>query len=427
LTAEDGAIVHKADRGKRVSYAELTKGKRIERRVSQKAVLKAVSDFSIVGKPVLRTDGRDKVTGKAKYAADVRVPGMLCAKILRPPAHGATLKSVDTSEAEKTPGVRVVRQRDLVAVLHEHPDVAEEALKKVKAHFDLPPATVDDKTIFDHLLGVAPEGKTVAEGGDLAQGKKLATSLVEATYLNGYVAHAPMEPHAAVAKIEGEKVTVWASTQNPFGVKEEVARTLGVPSGNVRVITPFVGGGFGGKTANQQAVEAAMLAKAAGRPVQVAWTREEEFFYDTFRPAAIVKIRSGVDGAGKIVLWDYHVYFAGERGCQQFYDMAHHATVSHGSGWTAGAGTHPFRTGAWRAPSNNTNTFARESQIDQMAAKAGADPVEFRLKNLKDARMIRVLKAAAEKFGWTPKKSPSGRGFGVACGTDAGTYVAFIA
>jgi len=427
LRAENGVISHKEQKEKRLSYAELTKGKRIERRVAGKAALKAVSDFTLVGKPVLRRDARDKVTGRAKYAGDVSLPGMLSVKILRPPAHGATLKSVDTSAAEKTPGVRVVKAGGLVAVLHEQPDVAEEALGKVIAQFDLPKADVDDKTIFDHLLKVAPEGRTVARGGDLQRGEKLASGLVEATYRNSYVAHAPIEPHAAVAKVEGEKATVWASTQNPFGARDEVARALGLASANVRVITPFVGGGFGGKTNNQQAVEAAILAKQVGRPVQVVWSRAEEFFYDTFRPAAVVKIKSGVDGAGKIVLWDYHVYFAGDRGAQQFYDVPHHATVAHGGGWVGPPGSHPFRTGPWRAPSNNTNTFARESQIDLMAAKVGADPVEFRLRNLKDERMIRVLKAAAKQFGWTPQKRPSGRGFGAACGVDSGTYVAFMA
>jgi isoquinoline 1-oxidoreductase len=334
---------------------------------------------------------------------------------------------VDTSEAERLPGVRVLKEGDLVAVLHEHPDLAEQALGKVKAQFDRPPTEVDDKTIFSHLLKVAPEGRIVARGGDLERGAALASGLIEATYLNGYVAHAPMEPHAALARIENGRVTVWASTQNPFGARDEIARRLGLASAKVRVITPFVGGGFGGKTNNQQAVEAALLARAVGRPVQVVWSRAEEFFYDTFRPAAVVKIRSGVDGTGRIVHWDYHVYFAGERGCQQFYDVPHHATVSHGSGWTAESGTHPFRTGPWRAPSNNTNTFAREAQIDLMAVKAGIDPVAFRLKNLTDPRMLRVLKAAAQQFGWQPKKAPSGRGLGVACGTDAGTYVAWIA
>jgi isoquinoline 1-oxidoreductase len=222
-------------------------------------------------------------------------------------------------------------------------------------------------------------------------------------------------------------VTVWASTQSPFGVKGEVARALGVTPENVRVITPFVGGGFGGKSQSSQAVEAAILAKAVGKPVQVCRTREEEFFQDTFRPAAVVKINSGVDNTGKIVFWDYTVYFAGERGGAQFYAIPHHRTAASGASWGSGTGSHPFATGAWRAPGNNTNTFARESQIDMMAAAAGVDPVEFRLKNLTDSRMVRVLKAAADKFGWRPGKAPSKRGYGVACGTDAGSYVAAIA
>jgi isoquinoline 1-oxidoreductase len=286
---------------------------------------------------------------------------------------------------------------------------------------------VDDTTIFDHLLKVAPEGRTLAKGGNLKTGEQAASHVFEATYLSSYVAHAPIEPHAAVARIEDGKLTVWASTQTPFPLRDELVRVLGLPAGSVRVITPFVGGGFGGKTANQQAVEAALLAKSVGKPVQVAWSRPEEFFFDTFRPASIIKIKSGVDDAGRIVLWDFHVYFAGEREARHFYDIPNHSTTSYGGGFRSEPGTHPFATGAWRAPATNNNTHARESQIDIMAAKMGADPVEFRLKNLKDPRMIRVLQAAAEKFGWTPGKTPSGRGFGVACGIDSGTYVAHIA
>ena len=245
--------------------------------------------------------------------------------------------------------------------------------------------------------------------------------------MNSYVAHAPIEPHTAVAKIEGNKATVWASTQTPFPAQEEIAQALGFPSKNVRIIPPFVGGGFGGKTRNMQAVEAARLAKLTGKPVKVAWSRAEEFFNDTFRPAAIVKIKSGIKDSGKIFLWDYIVYFAGERGSQQFYDIPHHRTASTGGGWRGTPGSHPFGTGAWRAPGNNTNTFARESHIDIMASKAGIDPLEFRLKNLKDKRMLGVLTAAAEKFGWTKSKAAKGRGYGISLGIDAGTYVAHMA
>ncbi|HEY4613692.1 MAG TPA: molybdopterin cofactor-binding domain-containing protein, partial [Bacteroidota bacterium] len=162
-----------------------------------------------------------------------------------------------------------------------------------------------------------------------------------------------------------------------------------------------------------------------GKPVQVAWTRAEEFFMDSFRPAAVVKIRSGITSAGTIGFWDYNVYFAGERGAQHFYSVPNHRTNVFGSNW--GGSAHPFATGAWRAPANNTNTFARESQIDIMAAKAGVDPFEFRMKNLQDEKMKRVLKAAGEKFGWKPAKGPSGRGYGIALGIDAGTSVAMIA
>lgn len=426
LTVEAGVIYNKSQRQKKVSYAQLAKGKKITRRLEKEKVLEKPSDFTIVGTPVLRRDAVDKVTGKARFAGDLQEEGMLYARILRPPAHGAKLISADTSGAKTIAGARVIQDGDMIAVLHEDPELADQALKKIKAQWDKPEAKVDEKTIFDHLLKVAPPGDIVSGGGNLAEGEKASKTIIEKTYLNGYVAHATIETHTALAKVEGGKATIWASTQSPFGVKEEVASALGFQSKDVHVITPFVGGGFGGKGSSRQAVEAARLAKIAGRPIQVAWTRPEEFFYDTFRPAAVVKIKAGVTGLGAISLWDYGVYFAGERGSQHFYDIPHHRTMTYGSGWQGQPGSHPFGTGPWRAPANNTNTFARESQIDILAAAAEMDPLEFRMKNLKDTRMIRVLKAAAEKFGWTPAKAPSGRGHGIACGIDAGTYVAHM-
>ena len=426
LTVEAGVIYNKSQRQKKVSYAQLAKGKKITRRLEKEKVLEKPSDFTIVGTPVLRRDAVDKVTGKARFAGDLQEEGMLYARILRPTAHGAKLISADTSGAKTIEGARVIQDGDMIAVLHEDPELADQALKKIKAQWEKPEAKVDEKTIFDHLLKVAPPGDIVSEGGNLAEGEKASKTIIEKTYLNGYVAHATIETHTALAKVEGGKATIWASTQSPFGVKEEVASALGFQSKDVHVITPFVGGGFGGKGSSRQAVEAARLAKIAGRAIQVAWTRPEEFFYDTFRPAAVVKIKAGVTGLGAISLWDYEVYFAGERGSQHFYDIPHHRTMTYGSGWQGQPGSHPFGTGPWRAPANNTNTFARESQIDILAAAAETDPLEFRLKNLKDTRMSRVLKAAAEKFGWTPAKAPSGRGHGMACGIDAGTYVAHI-
>src|SRR4029077_16035606 len=193
-----------------------------------------------------------------------RVPGMLYASILRPPAHGAKMKSADTDACKQIPGVQVVHEGDLVAVLHPFPDVAEAALAKIKAEFDVPEPKVDDKTIFDHLLKVASEPGERAHGGDLEEGKKLAAKKFESTYLNSYVSHAAMETHTALANIEGDQATVWASTQSPFGTRDQIASALGFPPEKVRVIVPFVGGGFGGKSQSSQATEAARLAKAVG-------------------------------------------------------------------------------------------------------------------------------------------------------------------
>jgi isoquinoline 1-oxidoreductase len=291
----------------------------------------------------------------------------------------------------------------------------------------MPELDLDEDSIFEHLLKVAPAGEALDRGGDLDAGMSVSIAKARHTYLDGYVAHAPMETHTAVAEFVDGKSTIWASTQTPFRLQTETAEALGLPEGKVRVISPFVGGGFGGKTSNRQAIEAARIAKRTGRPVQVSWSRAEEFFFDTFRPAAVVTIDAGVGENGRITYWDYTTYFAGARGAEQFYDIPHHRTVAAPGGWRGGPGTHPFATGAWRAPGNNTNTFARESHLDVLAAQAGVDPVEFRLENLRDAKMERVLKTVATKFGWKPATAPSGRGQGVALGVDAGTYVGLTA
>jgi nicotinate dehydrogenase subunit B len=426
LTVRNG-IVTDAAQGEHVSYAELVQGKRIERHI-EKVSLKAVSQYTLLLQSPARKDALEKVTGKAKYAGDIVLPKMLHARLLRPPAHGATLKTADTSAAEKTPGVRVVKSGETIAVLHEHRDVADEALALIKAHFDVPQPTVDDKTIFEHLLKNAPAPQIVGESGDLAEGEKLASTVIDQTYLNSYVAHSPMETHSATATIENDKVTVWASTQTPFSVKQQVSQALDLPPDNVRIITPFVGAGFGGKSASRQAIEAARLAKLTGVPVQVVWDRNEEFYYDTFRPAAVVKIRAGVSDARRVTFWNFQVFCAGDREAKQFYDVPNQRTTSSG-GWGGSnpAGLHPFAVGPWRGPSVNTNTFARESHIDILANKAGVDPLEFRLAHLSDKRMRRVLEAAAKQFGWSPARTPSGRGIGMACAIYMGTYVATMA
>jgi isoquinoline 1-oxidoreductase len=427
LRGEEGVVFLASDPRTRITYGQLAKGQKIVRTLEGKAVTKAVSRFRIMGRPEKRRDARAKVTGKALFAGDVRVPGMLYAKILRPPAHGAVRKSLDTSAAGRLPGVVVVNEGGMVAVLAPDPETAEKALGLVKADFDVPKPAFDDKTVFAHLLSVAGEGEEREKKGDLAEGRKISKTLFEGTYLNGYGAHAPIESHTSLARFEDGTMTVWAATQSPFGTQQAVEQALGLPKENVRVITPFVGGGFGGKSAGPQSVEAAKLAKFTGKPVQVAWSRAEEFFLDSFRPAAVVKITSGIDGAGRISLWDYQVYAAGSRSAEQFYDVPNNLIRTYGRWGLDTPKMHLFATGPWRAPGANINVFARESQIDTMAAKAKVDPLEFRLNNTSDKRMRSVLEAAAGRFGWKKAVGPSGRGVGVACGIDAGTYVALMA
>ncbi|HET9212205.1 MAG TPA: molybdopterin cofactor-binding domain-containing protein [Thermoanaerobaculia bacterium] len=409
LTVENGVVSVQGSPDRKVTYAELAQGRKIARLIDEKAVLRSVAQFKVMGKSPRRLDGREKVTGAAHYAGDVRLPGLLYARVLRPPAHGATLASVDISAAERRPGVKVVKLDDLVAVLHADPEAAGAALADLKAGWKIAPLDLDPENIFDHLEKTATHGEEKDRKGDVDAARTAASRLFESTYRKGYVAHSPMEPHTAVTQPKDGRMTVWASTQTPFPLRDQIAQALKVDTMKVRVITPYLGGGFGGKSAGRQAIEAARLAAATGQPVQVAWTRAEEFFYDTFDPAAVVKVTSAVDGNGKITLWDYAVYAAGDRGAALFYDIPNARVQAFGGttyGPQSGPSLHPFATGPWRAPGARMNVFAVESQIDLMAAAAGIDPLQFRLRNTSDERMRKVLQAAAATFGWPGSKSP---------------------
>ncbi|MBK7133709.1 MAG: xanthine dehydrogenase family protein molybdopterin-binding subunit [Bacteroidales bacterium] len=426
LEAKDGIIIDTKNPKNTVSYSQLAKGKRIEKFLDVKPTPEDYTKFYYVGKSYKHSDASLKVTGAAKYTGDLKLPGMVYARILRPPSHGAKLTSVDYSAAEKLPGVKVIRDGDLVAVLHENREKADAALATIKAEYSFNEMPVNDKTVFEWMLKADSRANVVRSKGDLEAGRQQSEKVFESEYHDPYLAHAPMETHTALAQFENGKMTVWAATQTPYPLQDSISRDLGLPLDKVRVIVPFVGGGFGGKSAYQQGNEAAKLAKLSGKPVMVMWTRDEEFFYDNFHSAAVIKIKSGIDKEGMIKLWDYHVYYAGTRGSETIYDVPNNKTTDYSRNREAPP-VHPFSTGPWRAPNANTNTFAREVQIDIMASAAGIDPLEFRLKNLKDEKMIACLKSVADKFGYVPGKSPSGRGIGVACGTDAGTWVAHMA
>ena len=426
LEVRDGVVSDTKDSKKTVSYAQLAKGKRIEKFLDVKPSMKDFTKFKSIGKSYNRSDSTQKVTGEAKYTGDMKLPGMVFARILRPPSHAAKLKSVDYSQAEKIAGTKVVREGDFIAVINESRDKADEAIVKIKAEYSFHELPVNDKTIYEYMQKADSTVTSVKSEGDIEAGKKLCDKTFDSEYHDPYVAHSAIETHTALAQLENGKMTVWASTQSPFGLREGIMHELSMTADKVRVITPFVGGGFGGKGEFQQGIEAAKLAKMTGKPVMLMWTREEEFFFDTFHPAGVVKIKSGIDKSGLIKFWEYNLYYSGTRGSEALYDIPN-IHISHHDQKNGASPVHQFGTGAWRAPNNNTNTFAREVQIDIMASAAAMDPLEFRRKNLKDENLLGCLKAVAEKFGYVPAKAPSGRGIGIAIGSDAGAWVAHMA
>jgi len=421
LEAKEGVVYVKNDPSKKISYANLTKGQKIIESLKDKPSIKKAKDFKVIGTPIVRLDAEAKVSGKAKYSGDIKLPGMVYASIVRPAVYGSKKLSVDASKLGQFEGAKLIEDGNLVAVIHSNSEIAYAAAQTVKVNWEAPKLDINQDTIFKYLEDTLKESKIHQEGGNLATGKSASTTIIEADYQDGYKAHASMETHCATCYFQGDKLTIWASTQSPFGTRKRIAKALEMELEKVHVKQILLGGGFGGKISDLQAVEAARIARISGKPVQLVWSRREEFMFVGFRPAAVMKVRSGVDGNGKLKLWNFDIYCAGTRGTSLFYDIEHNRTRMFDD-----KKVHPFGVGAWRAPGNNSTTFARESHIDVTAHKLGIDPLEFRLNNLKDERMRTTLELAAKTFGWkTPKKE--GHGYGIALGDDAGTCVALIA
>ncbi|SNR52050.1 xanthine dehydrogenase family protein molybdopterin-binding subunit [Lutibacter flavus] len=435
LTIEEGVIFVKNNTTIKTTFAEITKGKKIVQSLSKKPSIKTSKEFKIIGKPTISADAVDKVTGKAMYSGDIKLPNMVYATVVRPAVYGSKKLKVDASGLAAFEGIQLIEEEDLVAVIHADPEIANKAAKKVKVSWEAPEARADNESIFQYLEAHIKDSNVYEEAGNLEIGNKTSTKIIKTAYQDGYKAHAPIETHAATCYFEKDKLTMWVSSQTPFGTREQLANTLNIPLENVHIKQIFLGGGFGGKIYNQQAIEAAKIAKSCGKPVQLVWSRKEEFMYDRFRPAALMNVKSGVDDKGKLNLWEFDIYCAGTRGTKLFYDVPNNRTRMFNEKNVRGdshtnrlnnVSVHPFGTGAWRAPGNNSTTFARESHIDTTALAAGIDPLEFRLNNLKNVDMIVTLKLAAETFGWTRKKE-DGHGYGIALGEDAGTCVAILA
>ncbi|HXG93946.1 MAG TPA: molybdopterin cofactor-binding domain-containing protein [Blastocatellia bacterium] len=424
LTASEGKITNAATK-QSLTYGQLTKGQKLMKAVSGNAPLASAERWKVAGKSIPKVDGRAFVTGKHKYTSDMKLPGMLYGKILRPNAVGARLASVDTRGAESIAGVTVVRDGDFIGVAAPSPEAATSAIAAIKAEWKAPEPQPSSKDIFDYLKKHPAESQEGRGGnatvtGNVDEAMAAADKKLEQTYTVHYIAHVPLEPRAAVAEWRGESVTVWTGTQRPFGVRSELARAFHIPEERVRVIMPDTGSGYGGKHTGETAIEAARLARAAGKPVKVVWTRQEEFTWAYFRPAGVIEVKAALAKDGTVTAWEFHNYNSGPAAIRTPYNVANQKIEFHQT-------LYPLRQGSYRGLAATANNFARESFMDELAHAAKMDPLEFRLKNMKDARLKAVLEAAAEKFGWGKSKPAEGHGFGIACGFEKGGYVATCA
>jgi nicotinate dehydrogenase subunit B len=395
-----------------VEYTALTKGQQRTQTVAAETPLTPANNWKIAGQPVHKVNGRDFVTGRHRYPSDQKLSDMLYGKVLRPASFGATLVSVDTQKADQM-GATVVRDGNFVGVAAASTELAEAALAAIRAEWKFEPQP-SSKNLFEYLKKGTSEGKDPSGDGDrydvgvVDQALASADQRLQQTYTVSYIAHVPLEPRAALAKWEGDNLTVWTGTQRPFGVRGQLAEAFRIPEDKVRVLMPDTGSGYGGKHTGETAIEAARIARAAKHPVKLVWTREEEFTWAYFRPAGVIDVTAGVRGDGTITAWEFHNYNSGSAGIRIYYEIPNQRIVFHET-------QSPLRQGSYRALAATANHFARESHMDELAHALKMDPLEFRLKNLKNERLRAVFEAGAQKFGWGRAK-PEGSGFGMGGG-----------
>jgi nicotinate dehydrogenase subunit B len=421
LMASNGKVTEK--KGSRsLTYGELTQGDNLVKVVTGNPALTPATEWKIGGTPVPKAGCRDFVTGKHKYPSDIVRPGMLFGAVLRPDGFNATLESIDISAAEKLAGVKVVRDGDFVGTVAPDAYTAQQAVTAIHAKWEIP-AQASNQGLFEYLKSNPESGRDKAPqhvAGSVAQAMSSADLKLDEQYTVQYIAHAPLEPRAAVAEWDGDQVTVWTGTQRPFGVRDELMQAFHLSPAQVRVIQPDMGSGYGGKHTGEAALEAARLAKAAGKPVKVEWTRREEMTWAYFRPAGLIEIKAGARRDGTLVAWEHHNYNSGPAAIGTPYAVENQLIQFHPT-------NSPLRQGSYRGLAATANHFARETHMDAMAYAAKMDPLDFRKKNLTDSRLRAVFEKAADKFGWGKVRSTPERGFGIAGGTDKGGYVATCA
>jgi nicotinate dehydrogenase subunit B len=465
LSVADG-VISAAD-GRKVTYAELAGDANVHREVNPAAKPKAPSTHKIVGKPIERRDIPRKVTGGVAYVQDLRLPGMLHGRVVRPPSYGARLEAIDEAKIKAMPGVvAVVRDGSFLGVIAEREEQAIKASVALgqSATWAPGPPLPDQASLYDHLLSLPDDPHVISEKqAPLPAGARV----IEATYRKPYMCHGAIGPSCAVAQFEGGKMTVWTHSQGVFPLRGNLVMGLKLPADKIHCIHMEGSGCYGHNGADDVALDAALLARAAGgRPVRLQWMRGDEFGWEPFGPAMVMKAKAALGADGRIVDWNYELwsnthstrpdpggnnllaswYLAepqkpappgilpqpaggGDRNALPLYDFPRQKVVHHFLRQM------PLRVSALRTLGAYANVFAIESFLDELALAAGNDPVAFRLAHLKDPRAQAVIEAVARKASWkTGEKGGAGgpgilkgRGIGFAKYKNLATYVAVIA
>lgn len=434
LRTENGRVIHDASR-RSLGYGELAEAA-AALPVPSAPRLKDPAAFRLIGTSPPQLDNRDKVTGRAQYGVDARVPGMLFATVVHPPVFGSTVKSFDASKAQAVPGVKhVVQISQGVAVVAENTWAAMRGARELTIEYANTDFAMSTADIFRSFAAMAERpGVEARREGNFATGIAGAAQRVEAAYEAPYLAHATMEPMNCTADVRADRVEIWAPTQNPQGTQQAAARLAGVPVDRVTVHVQLLGCGWGRRSRTDFVEDAVETSKAVGAPVQVLWTREEDMQHDYYRPAAHVRLQGGLDAAGKLTALGVRVVAqpisGGGRGgidgpavasiADTPYAVPHYLVEYHRA-------ANAVPVGYWRSVGPSQNCFILESFIDELAHAAGRDPVEFRRELLAgDARMRHVLDVAAERSGWGTAL-PAGRARGIALVDDKGGRVAEVA
>ena len=435
LSVREGVITVAHDPERSVTYAELMGGKLFDLQVTGQAPLKSPETYRIVGTSTPRLDLPHKVTGQPSFIQDVRVPGMVHARLVRPPSPTAQLVSIAEDSVKDIPGlIKVVQRGNFIGMVAEREEQAIRAAQQLKVEWQEPATYPKIQDLYTALRSQPTQDNILIEHGDFKHafaGIAGAAQQVRAVYYHPYHAHASLAPSCAVAEVIGDQVTVWASTPGPYPLSGALAQLLDLPAENVHVIHVEGAGAYGQNGSDDAAADAVILAQAVGRPVRVQWTRKDEFVWEPKSPAMVMEVQAGLDSGGNVIAWDYHVWspshtnrprfanqliaaqlltrqpapparfsFGAERNAPTNYAFpAQRVTVHYVS-------NSYLHVSSFRTLGGMQNTFANESFMDELAAAAGVDPLEYRLRYLAGPREREVLQAAAKQADWESHPSP---------------------